>query len=251
MRHIRKTACLGAIATAFATMAPASGEGMFDGEWSGNVALTSDYKFRGITQTDNAPMVSGGFDWASDELYVGTWASGVDFGDGTSTEIDIYGGWTPSLGMFDLDLGAIYYIYPDAPDEPEQNFVEIYGGASTTLAETFEVGASVAYSPDFYFEAGQSTYTSFSVGVPVGSKMAPDGGDFISNLGIDGAVGFQAFHDEEELLPGGAADNYTDYSVGLSTAFGGFGFDLRYIDTTGLDGNDDDESVVFTISRSL
>ena len=46
----------------------AAGPALAEGEWSANVALTSDYKFRGISQTDGAPMVSGGFDWASDSF---------------------------------------------------------------------------------------------------------------------------------------------------------------------------------------
>ena len=156
---------LAAIAMAATTVAAPA---LAEGEWSGNVAITSDYVFRGISQTDGAPTVSGGFDWASDSFYVGTWASGVDFGDGTSTEIDVYAGFTPTVGVFDLDLGAIYYIYPDAPDEPEQNFVELYAGASTTVGEFLDLGASVAYSPEFYYETGQAFYYAASAGVPLG-----------------------------------------------------------------------------------
>lgn len=205
-----------------------------EGEWSGNVTLTSDYVFRGVTQTDGAPMVQGGFDWASDDFYVGTWASGVDFGDGTSTEIDFYGGWTPSVGQFDLDIGAIYYAYPDAPDEPEQNFVEIYAGGSTTLGEFLDVGASFAYSPDFYFETGAALYSQVSAGVPLGE-----------NFGIDATLGYQEFLDDDDC-PDCA---YGDYSIGLTTSAQGFDFDFRFIDTFDLDGNE--ESIVVSVSRAM
>ena len=176
-------------------------------------------------------MVSGGFDWASDSFYVGTWASGVDFGDGTSTEIDIYAGFTPTVGAFDLDLGAIYYIYPDAPDDPEQNFVELYAGASTTVGEFLDVGASIAYSPEFYYETGQAFYYAASAGVPLGE-----------NFGLDATVGYSSGDEDEGFV------DYTDYSVGVTTSFEGFDFDVRYI---GTDLDDDDGSVVFTIARSM
>lgn len=201
-----------------------------EGEWSGNVTLTSDYVFRGITQTDGAPMIQGGFDYASDSFYVGTWASGVDFGDGTSTEIDVYAGWTPTVGVFDLDLGAIYYWYPDAPDNPSQNFVEVYAGASTTLGEFVEVGASVAYSPDFYLETGDAFYYAASAGIPLGESF-----------GLDATIGYSDF----ESSVGG---DYTDYSLGLTTSLEGFDFDFRYIGTD-ISGNDD--TFVVSVSRAL
>lgn len=205
-----------------------------EGEFSGNVTLTSDYVFRGITQADGAPMVQGGFDWASDSFYVGTWASGVDFGDGTSTEIDLYAGWTPSVGVFDLDFGAIYYLYPDAPDDPEQNFLEVYAGAGTTLGETVDVGASIAYSPDFYYESGSALYYSAYAGMPLGEVFY-----------VDASVGFSSFLDDDDCPD----CDYGDYSLGLSTEFEGFGLDFRFIDTFDLDDND--EKFVVSISRSM
>ena len=211
-----------------ALLAPAA---FAEGEFSGNVAFTTDYVFRGVSQTDGAPTVSGGLDWASDKFYVGGWASGVDFGDGTSTELDIYAGFTPTVGMFDLDIGAIYYIYPDAPDNPDQNFVEVYAGASTTIAGV-ELGASYAYSPDFYLETGDAGYTSFSAGVPLGE-----------NFGVDASVGFQDFYDSGN-------DSYTDYSIGVTTSIVDYvDLDFRFITTSGLDGNDD--KFVITLSRGM
>ena len=68
-----------------ATLGALAAPAIAEGEFSGNVTLTSDYVFRGITQTDGAPMVQGGFDYANDAFYAGVRASGVDFGDGPST----------------------------------------------------------------------------------------------------------------------------------------------------------------------
>ena len=225
-RTLSKALALAMIAGAFT--APAA---LAEGEFSGNVAFTTDYVYRGVTQTDGAPTISGGLDWASDEFYVGGWMSGVDFGDGTSTELDIYAGWTPSVGRFDLDLGAIYYLYPDAPDDPEQNFVEIYAGASTTVGMV-ELGASYAYSPEFYGETGAAGYSKVTASVPLGE-----------NFGLDASAGFSDFYDSGN-------DSYSDYSIGVTTAFKDyFELDFRAIATSGLDGND--ERFVVTISKSL
>ena len=223
-RFFTRAALFAALAGLMATPA------MAEGEFSGNVTLTSDYVFRGFTQTDGAPMIQGGFDYADDSFYVGTWASGVDFGDGTSTEIDVYAGWTPTVGAFDLDLGAIYYWYPDAPDNPEQNFVEVYAGASTMIGESLEVGASLAYSPDFYLEVGDAFYCAASAGIPLGESF-----------GLDATIGYSDFSD----LSGA---DYTDWSLGLTTSVQGFDLDFRYIGTD-VDGNDD--SFVVSVSRAL
>lgn len=223
-RFFTRAALFAALAGLMATPA------MAEGEFSGNVTLTSDYVFRGFTQTDGAPMIQGGFDYADDSFYVGTWASGVDFGDGTSTEIDVYAGWTPTVGAFDLDLGAIYYWYPDAPDNPEQNFVEVYAGASTMIGESLEVGASLAYSPDFYLEVGDAFYWAASAGIPLGESF-----------GLDATIGYSDFSD----LSGA---DYTDWSLGLTTSVQGFDLDFRYIGTD-VDGNDD--SFVVSVSRAL
>ena len=50
---------------------------------TGNVGLTTDYVFRGISQTDEKPAIQGGLDYAhSSGAYAGVWASNVDFNDG-------------------------------------------------------------------------------------------------------------------------------------------------------------------------
>lgn len=227
-KMVSRGLALALVAGAFTTAAPAA---LAEGEFSGNVALTSDYVYRGITQTDGAPMVSGGFDWASDDFYVGVWASGVDFGDGTSTEIDYYAGWTPTVGAFGLDLGVIYYSYPDAPDTPEQAFVELYAGASTTVG-VVDLGASIAFSPEFYGETGEALYYAASAGVPVGE-----------NFGLDVSVGYSDGSEDDGFT------DYTDYSIGLTTSLTDIvDIDLRYIDTD-LDGGD--EAIVLTLSRAL
>ncbi|ABZ78357.1 conserved hypothetical protein [Shewanella halifaxensis HAW-EB4] len=81
-----------------------------------NIGATSNYLWRGVTQTDDAVAVQGGIDYSHDSgFYAGTWASNVDFGDDTSYEIDFYAGFAGTIGdEFEYDLSYLYYAYPDA-----------------------------------------------------------------------------------------------------------------------------------------
>src|SRR5262245_2646296 len=77
-----------------------------DSSFSGNVALTSDYVFRGISQTQGDPAIQGGFDFTTNvgnaPFYAGAWASNVDFGSPSAVhvpmELDIYAGVKPTIG---------------------------------------------------------------------------------------------------------------------------------------------------------
>ncbi len=74
---------------------------------SGNVALATDYAFRGVSQTDESPALQGGFDatFGDSGFYAGTWASNINFGTGgANLELDVYGGYKTTLGGVALDF---------------------------------------------------------------------------------------------------------------------------------------------------
>ncbi len=89
---------------------------------TGNMAIVSDYRFRGISQTFGegfftvGPAIQGGIDYShSSGLYLGNWnsnVSGNQYPNGSSIEMDFYGGWKHAWGDFGLDVGTIYYAYP-------------------------------------------------------------------------------------------------------------------------------------------
>lgn len=103
--------------TAIAADAPAAASPV-----TGNFGLTTDYIFRGVTQSQHKPAVQGGFDYAhSSGLYVGTWLSNVSwvsqgipggYKTNSSLEVDLYGGYKASVGDFGYDVGVITYYYP-------------------------------------------------------------------------------------------------------------------------------------------
>ena len=222
---------VGALLTIFGAQTAAAQDEV---EITGNVALTTNYVFRGISQTDDGPAIQGGFDLGADIFYAGAWASSVDFGDDTTMELDVYAGISPEFNGMTFDLGVIYYGYPDSPElaTGSQDFLEIYGGVSHEFNQV-SLGASLAYSPDFYGETGGAFYAKGEIGVQVTDEVS-----------ISGHYGQSAF--EDDLLN----DDYGDYSVGATVSAFGLDFDLRYHGTVDMAAGDSD-AVVFTVSREF
>ena len=183
---------------------------------SWNLAVTSDYVFRGITQTDFEPALQGGLDYAFGDTgwYVGTWASNVDFADpdGPDIEWDIYAGFGTDLSDdWSLDLHAIRYIYGGERD--------VYGSldyneffAATTWNGMLTL--TVAYAPDYANLDFSSTYVGLGGSWEVG-------GGFSLNAG----VGHSTFSDD--------VGSYNDWNLGFSRSFGPVEAALTYYDTTG------------------
>jgi len=97
-------------------------------EFESNIAITNDYVWRGMTQSNEEPAVSGGFDISAENgAYFGTWGSSIEFGgDNASMELDYYFGIANELDSgISYDLGYISFTYPG---DDEADFEEIYLG---------------------------------------------------------------------------------------------------------------------------
>jgi len=115
---------------------------------SGSVALVSDYRFRGVSQTDKEMAIQGGITVNHESgFYVGTWASNLagwgTFG-GSNMELDIFGGYVADLGGASVDVGLTWYMYPGGFDTTD--FAEPYVKVSSTLGPVNVLGG-VAYAP--------------------------------------------------------------------------------------------------------
>lgn len=144
--------------------------------FSGNVSLTSDYLFRGISQTGGDAAIQGGFDYThASGFYLGTWASNVGWiedyqgYDSGNIEIDLYGGYRGTVGPISYDLGIIGYFYPgDRPaGVPKADTTELYIGLGW---EWFSVKYSYSISDETFGFANSdgSNYLDLSVSYPVG-----------------------------------------------------------------------------------
>lgn len=221
-------------------------------EVSANVALVSDYRFRGISQSNEDIAIQGGFDLAFDNgIYIGTWGSSVDFdydsedpGFNGTLELDYYIGWGMDVGENSaIDVGYLYYDYP-GDDGDTGDYQEVYGSFSW-----HDLTLGMAYSDDYYGETEKFFYYyadySFSLG---------------ENLSLDLHVGFNDLDDEGGFLQGDEdgknEDSYTDYSIGLTWSVMGVDLGAAYVGTT-LDEEDvfdtdwGDDTVVISISKSM
>ncbi|MFC0118191.1 TorF family putative porin [Pseudoalteromonas xiamenensis] len=128
-----------------------------------NVAASSNYFWRGITQTGDKAAVSGGLDYSHESgFYVGTWMSTIDFGEEASAgyELDVYGGFAWESNGIGYDVGYLYYAYPDAAENID--FGEIYGSVTwewLTLKASYTTFVDEASAPSedmLYLEANAS-----------------------------------------------------------------------------------------------
>lgn len=132
MHKIIKTALASTIiASAFAAAAPAFAEDAPALKVTGSATLVSEYRLRGISQTDSDPAVQAGITvTTAPGFYVGTWASNLA-GNGTwggsNLEVDLIGGYSKTIGAATLDGGVVYYVYPGTKGH---DFAEIYGSVS-------------------------------------------------------------------------------------------------------------------------
>ena len=219
---------------------------------SGTAALTTDYVFRGISQTAENPAVQASLDASYGIFYFGAWGSNLDFGgtgfggDIANIEIDYYAGITPTWQGISFDIGGIYYTYPGAFDPgAELDYFELKTGASYTFAEKLTVGVTNYWSPENTGETGNNDVLELSGEYAFGGKLF----NFFSPS-ISGLVGWQW----GEASKGGF--DYTYWNVGLTLGFmDNWSADIRYWDTdisgctSGLLSCD--ERVVGTLSASF
>lgn len=223
-------------------------------EISFNIGGTSDYVFRGISQTLEDPAIQGGADATYGIFYAGVWASNVDFVQGNpgpgngdaNIEVDLYGGITPSLGPVNFDFGFIYYAYPNAQDlgGADLDYFEWKAGASGELAKGLSIGGTVYYSDDYFAETGEVVTLEGTLAYEL-----PKVGIFTPS--VDGLIGTSLFQDDVA----GVDQDYVYWNIGLGLAVGNFAMDFRYHDTdeegfANLPGLSD-ERFVFTATVSL
>jgi uncharacterized protein (TIGR02001 family) len=231
------------------------------------ITLTSDYDFRGYTQTGESPAVQLSIDYSHESgFYAGIWGSNVDglgaavdatdptdvlvsenvgFSDGgldtASTEVDVYGGYKMSVGDVGLDFGLTYYTYAGASD---LNFAEIYAKASFSV-----LSGGLFYSNDFGGKAtGDSSDSAFYVYADVNVPVGPV--TLLAHAGLSDGEGIEAAYFGGGAGVPGAEDSYTDFAAGVSYSASGFTTSLKYVFVDASDTYSDDR-IVLSISAGL
>ena len=203
--------------------------------FTANVTISTDYRFRGISQTTNDPAISGGMDYAYSGanfpvgIFLGVWASNIDFNEGSlgvsdtaDMEIDFYGGLTGTLPVgngLGWKLGGLYYAYPGSDTSPaltvDYDYLEAYGVLSYDFGK-FNVAAGLNYSPDYFAETDDAVYYYGDVGIPLPMDFALSG--HVGHQEIDNNIGF-------------GTPDYTDWNAALAKTWKFFTFKIAYIDT--------------------
>jgi uncharacterized protein (TIGR02001 family) len=185
-------------------------------------SVSTDYLFRGISQNRNRPAVQGTLDLQHDSgVYVGGFLSNVTFPSSNARqELDLAAGYRFAVGNATFDLGGIYYTYPGydaAPGSYEYNYVEALAKASYTV-EPLKLVGTAAYSPNFYFESGDSLYLE-------------GGGDIALPAGftLGGRFGFQWIERNGRY----GAKDYANWQIVASReVFAGITLAVGYYDTS-------------------
>ncbi|MFM7349712.1 MAG: TorF family putative porin [Erythrobacter sp.] len=212
---------------------------------SGSATITSDYRFRGVSQTDRGLAVQGGITATHESgVYAGAWGSNLSgwgtFG-GANLELDLFAGVKVPVGGDQLDTGLVWYMYPRGADNTD--FGELYAKLSGTVGP-LGLTAGVAYAPkqealgkvfltganaaagrpdnpgdkeDNLYLSGDATYAL--TGTPVTLKAHLGYSDGNSGLGPNGT----------SLAPTGT---YFDWMLGADvTPVKGLTLSIAYVDT--------------------
>jgi uncharacterized protein (TIGR02001 family) len=219
-------------ALAFITIAPAAfadDEGAWGGFTAGG-ALTSDYRFRGISNSDRDGAAQAWVQYDQSGFFGNIWASTIDFNDETTydstIEVDFTAGYNYSFSdETQAGIRAIYYWYADADAPtaaPDYDYFELAASGEHDFGMA-AVSGEVTWSPDYFAEVGDAISVTGGVTVPVMETFA----FFDGGLEASGHVGYQWIDDN---VSAGVPD-YLFYDVGATATWGVFAFDLRWVGT--------------------
>ena len=212
---------------------------------SGSATIASDYRFRGVSQSDREMAVQGGITVAHESgFYVGTWASnlsGWGTSGGANMELDLIGGYKAKLAdNATLDAGLTWYMYPGGADKTD--FAEPYAKLTGTAGPA-TLTAGVAYAP-----RQQAIGKWYATGADAVAGVYTSPGDKDDNLYLwgDGALGIAGTpitakahvgHSwgQDGLGPNATAvaptGEYWDWSLGADATWHNLTFNVSYVDT--------------------
>jgi uncharacterized protein (TIGR02001 family) len=203
-------------------MAPAPAPSPWDIAFG--TAFTTDYVLRGISQSNSKPAVQGYFEGRYTindmiTLYAGLWGSSLS-ANTANAEFDASGGARFTFGKFGLDLGYVYYYYPNPVVGTSISYGEFYAKPSVALTDWLTIGGVVIGGDDFgntgnnaWYYAGNATVT-LPPFLPAGIVTS-----------ISGELGRQTF-----ATAVGVPD-YTTWNIGVAFNYKAITLDLRYHDS--------------------
>lgn len=245
MKKSNISVAIALLATSSISIAADDGNSFYGITPSASVALTTDYMWRGVSQTNNEPAIQGAFDLSHESgLYVGAWASSYEFGNDATMELDLYAGFANETDFggllpfaFGYDAGILRYEYTSAPDA---DFTEIYFGGSISPIDNFNLST-------YYYYGLKADHTLPGEYTDIAADYTlPD------SLGGFTVLGHAGYYNQK-----GGLDDYWDWKIGVAKDIAGFNFEVAYIDTDDSasyasgGARLDDGRIVATISREF
>ncbi len=216
-------ALLSLVPLAQAADAPVATDAVSPYSLTANVTLASQYRYRGLMQTNNQPAIQGGFDLAhASGFYLGNWNSSISWLNDSNSdvsapvEMDFYGGYKGNLtNSVPVDLGVLQYYYPG--DYP----------SGFTSPDTTELYAGIGYG-SVMFKYSLALTNLFGFADSKYSQYFDLSGNF--DTGIWGLV--LNAHAGRQIVRNVDNGSYTDWKLGLTKDFGqGLSVSLAYLDT--------------------
>ena len=220
--NIKSYAVLAVVTTllfASPAMANDANDKATDLTFAGNAALVSQYRFRGVSQSDEDMAVQAGLTAShASGLYVGAWGSSLaGFGSygGSNTELDLYAGFRKEIGDLAVDVGLLWYLYPGTD---RTDYAEPYASLSGTVGPaSLKLGAAYAPKQDAIGDADNLyVYTDGSVAIP-GAPVT-----LKAHLGYTTGSG--------ATLAGPHGD-YVDWLIGADATWKMLTLGIAYVDT--------------------
>ena len=216
-------AMLSLIPMAQAADAPSAADAASPYSLTANVTLASQYRYRGLMQTNNQPAIQGGFDLThASGFYLGNWNSSISWLNDSNSdvsapvEMDLYGGYKGNLtDNVPVDLGVLQYYYPG--DYP----------SGYTSPDTTELYAGIGYGP-VMFKYSLALTNLFGFADSKYSQYFDLSGNF--DTGVWGLV--VNVHAGRQIVRNVDNGSYTDWKLGVTKDFGqGLSVSLAYLDT--------------------
>jgi uncharacterized protein (TIGR02001 family) len=212
---------------------------------TGNVALTTDYRFRGVSYTGNDPAIQGGITAShSSGFYIGTWSSSIKdspvYGE---QELDLFAGWTGKLSEgLTFDAGLLMYAYPSGK-VGHGDYFEPYAAITTTLGPaTAKFGAAYAWSQK---SLGNDDNLYLFTNVDFGIPETP--------VTINTHVGYTSGVLSPDVLAGGTDKSELDWLIGATAkVYGPLSVSVSYVGVGGkkVKGLTDD-GIVATLTAAF
>lgn len=215
-------------ATGFAQTAQTPAPAASPHTLTANIALVSDYRFRGLSQTFQRPALQGGFDYShASGLYLGNWNSNVSsslYPNG-NLEMDFYGGYKGTVvGDVGFDVGALYYYYPGTNATLVNN-----GETHTGRIDNGEIYGALSWKW-FTVKYSHAVTDFFSIPDTRGSGYLDASAtyDLGGGWGLNGHVGHQKVRHQVD-------GSYSDWKLGVTKDVSGWVFGASYVDTNARD----------------